>query len=282
MNILTFDVENWFESSLEIFPERYRACTKWADYYDSFLEANTEELLDILKKHSTKATFFVLGSVAIKHPQLVRRIAADGHEIAAHGMGHVCVYKQKPDDFKKSVLESIGLLESVTGSKVLGFRAPYFSVTRETMWVLDFLKDCGLRYDSSIFPFKRGKLYGINDAVRFPYKVKESFWEFPLTTIRICNKNIPIGGGYCRILPFWLVKKGIKEMNKQSKPAVFYLHPYEINPRELNCSFSGEGIDFKLIKYSQNIGRRDIRNKLNALLEEFSFTCIRGYFYHEK
>jgi len=248
------------------------------DYYANFLEMNTRELLDILKKYSTQATFFVLGSVAYKYPKLIKIISQQGHEVATHGLHHRCIYKSNPEEFRRDVSESVHLLESIITEKVWGFRAPYFSITKDSLWALDILESLGLKYDSSIFPFKRGNLYGIPDSRRFPYRLSEDFWEFPLATARIWHYNIPIGGGgYFRLLPYWFIRGSLRKIDNLSEPAVIYLHPYEINPAELRRSFPGESRKFKFIKYSQAIGRKRIKIKLISLLKEFNFTSIKGY-----
>lgn len=278
MNILTFDIESWLEASLEILPKNYNVTKEQSDYFDSFAEQDTLLILSLLKKFNVRATFFVLGTMAKKYPELVRKLAADGHEVASHGLNHACVYKGTQEEFRADISESIEILQSITGKKVLGYRAPYFSITKNSLWALDILKSCGLKYDSSIFPFERGSLYGIKDAPRFPFPVRDGLWEVPLSTVRIMRYNVPVaGGGYFRLLPYWFIRACIKKINSLFHPAVIYMHPYEINPEELRRVFPGEASRFKFVKYLQNYGRHTIGRKMEMLLKEFKFTSVDNF-----
>lgn len=278
MNILTFDLENWLESSLEIMPKDSLTLDEQIKHFDKFIEPNTLGLLRTLDRYAAKATFFVLGTIAHKHPGLIKMISSKGHEIASHSLVHQCIYKRDKVEFKADVLDSISSLEMITNRKVLGFRAPYFSITKDSLWALDILKECGLKYDSSIFPFERRSLYGIKNALRFPNEIRDSFWEFPLSTVRFMNINIPVsGGGYFRFLPYWLIRLCIRKINFISQPVVLYFHPYEFNTEEFRKSFFGDSTKAKIIKYCQAFGRNSMIGKLEALLSEFKFTSIKDF-----
>jgi len=224
-NALTIDFEDWYQG-LEI-PH-----SEW-DKYEDRIEAVGERLLKILDDAGVKATFFVLGYVAEKHPALVKRLRDAGHEIGTHGFSHTLIYTQAPELFKEELTRAIHFLEDLTGEKVLGHRAPFFSITKDSLWALDILGELGVRYDSSIFPILNYR-YGIADAPRFPYKIQREgceFVEFPISTLKLPGFTMPISGGaYFRIYPYQVTKQAIKAVNRQRQPVTFYLHPWEIDP----------------------------------------------------
>lgn len=224
-NALTIDFEDWYQG-LEI------PYTEW-DKFEDRIERVGDRLLGILDENDTKATFFMLGYVAEKHPSIVRRIRDAGHEIGTHGFSHTLIYTQKPELFREELTRAIGYLENLTGEKVIGHRAPFFSITKDSLWALDILGDLGIKYDSSIFPVLNYR-YGIADAPRFPYKIKSEnyeFTEFPISTLKLPGFTLPISGGaYFRIYPYQLTKQAIKAVNRQGQPVTFYLHPWEIDP----------------------------------------------------
>ena len=224
-NALTIDFEDWYQG-LEI------PYSEW-DRFEDRIEAAGEKLLQILDESETKATFFMLGYVAEKHPEIVRRIEAAGHEIGTHGFSHTLIYTQSPDVFKDELTRAINFLEDLTGKKVLGHRAPFFSITKDSLWALDILGELGIKYDSSIFPVLNYR-YGIADAPRFPYTIKREkheFVEFPISTLKLPGFTLPISGGaYFRIYPYQLTKQAIRSVNRSGKPVTFYLHPWEIDP----------------------------------------------------
>jgi polysaccharide deacetylase family protein (PEP-CTERM system associated) len=224
-NALTIDFEDWYQG-LEI------PCTEWGRFEDR-IEAAGEKLLQILDDANAKATFFMLGYVAEKHPKIVKRIEAAGHEIGTHGFSHTLIYKQAPELFQTELTRAIGFLEDLTGKKVLGHRAPFFSITKDSLWALDILGELGIKYDSSIFPVLNYR-YGIADAPRFPYKIKRGkheFVEFPISTLKLPGFTMPISGGaYFRIYPYQVTKQAIKAVNRSGKPVTFYLHPWELDP----------------------------------------------------
>lgn len=240
LNALTIDVEDYFQVTAF---ERHVRRDQW-DNCELRVAKNTQRILEMLDEYGVKATFFVLGWVAEREPALVNTIAAHGHEIACHGYGHELIYRIGPERFREDVRKSKALLEDICGERVLGYRAPSYSITKKSLWALDILIEEGFSYDSSIFPVYHDN-YGIPDADRFPHEIKRvsgTIREFPLTTlpINIFGKEyrLPIaGGGYLRLFPSRLLQKGIKRINeREKKPAVLYFHPWEIDPGQPRIS----------------------------------------------
>ena len=245
-NYMTIDVEDYYQVSAF---EKVSPPSTWAGR-ESRVERNTDLVLAILDDASVKATFFVLGWVAEKFPQLTKKIARQGHEIASHGFMHQRVAFQDRQTYRDDISRSKALLENQTGTAVLGYRAPSYSITRETDWAFDELLEAGYQYDSSIFPMKHD-FYGIPDWPRFGgYAVKQGDdWvsrqdiapvgeqyirEIPITTLRLGRKNLPIaGGGYFRLLPYAITRWGLNRINRlEQQPFVFYLHPWEFDPQQ--------------------------------------------------
>jgi polysaccharide deacetylase family protein (PEP-CTERM system associated) len=225
-NALTFDFEDWYHG-LEI-------PLSQCDGFEQRIRSSGERLLELLAATGVRGTFFVLGRVAEQHPGLVKAIAAAGHEIGTHGSDHEFVYRLTEPQFREKMTQCVAGLENLTGIKVLGHRAPFFSITRNSLWALDVLADLGLLYDSSIFPVVNYR-YGIPEAPRWPYEVatnrERSLIEFPMSTVSLLGHNIPIAGGaYFRIYPYWISRAALRSINRQSKPFTFYLHPWEIDP----------------------------------------------------
>jgi polysaccharide deacetylase family protein (PEP-CTERM system associated) len=234
LNALSIDVEDYFQ--VNAFVRNVRR-DQW-DSYPLRVGANTARILDLLDEFGITATFFVLGWVAERLPALVKEIHARGHEVACHGYGHELIYNIGADAFRTDVRRAKQLLEDQIGSQVQGYRAPSYSITGKSMWALDILIEEGFRYDSSIFPVYHDT-YGVPDAPRFPYRISRpcgSITEFPLTTypLRLGGKEyrLPIaGGGYLRLLPCELIRRGIASINAaEQQPAVLYFHPWEIDP----------------------------------------------------
>jgi polysaccharide deacetylase family protein (PEP-CTERM system associated) len=246
---------------------------QWASY-ESRVERNTHRLLDLLDRYSTRGTFFVLGWVAERHPQLVREIRARGHEIACHGYSHDLVYNQGPEIFRRETLRSKAFLEETIGERVQGYRAASYSVTRRSLWALDIIAEAGFSYDSSIFPINHDR-YGIASAPRLPFRMDfgngGSLREFPLTTFVWAGMSLPVaGGGYFRLLPYRYTRAGFASVNsKDNAPVVFYVHPWEIDvdqPR-LNGSLLSRA------RHYTNIDRCEQR--LNRLLADFPWAPMR-------
>ena len=224
-NALTIDFEDWYQG-LEI-PH-----TDW-DGYEDRIEQAGDKLLSILDEADVKATFFILGYVAEKHPQIVRKIEQAGHEIGTHGYSHTLIYRQSPELYDSEMTRAVGFLQDLTGKPVLGHRAPFFSITKDSLWALETLGRLGIRYDSSIFPVHNYR-YGIADAPRFPYEIQQNgftFTEFPISTLKLGSMTVPIAGGaYFRIYPYHLTRQFLKAANRGGKPFTFYLHPWELDP----------------------------------------------------
>ncbi len=265
-NILTFDVEEWFDAN---YP---KVELPKDDLKKSRLTEEIREILDLCAQFNAKATFFVLGRVAQEKPHLVREIKGAGHEIASHGFEHKLVYKLSPQEFEKDLSKSLETLERITGEKVLGYRAPSWSLNENTAFVYSILAQKGLKYSSSVFPIKTS-LYGLAESPRFPYLFgdgEQKILEIPSSTIRFSGKNIPFAGGaYFRLLPSWIIKKGIKRLNKEGQPAIVYLHP-----RELDNSSPKLELPFfeSFIHYS---GVSGTKRKLVGILKEFEFGNIK-------
>jgi len=264
-NILTIDLEDWYQSILSISP------FDWGRY-EKRIWQGTNRLLEIMAKTGAKATFFILGKVASEHGELVRLIASQGHEIGSHGYCHRPVYEQTKAVFSKDLERSIKILEDITGKKVKGYRAPWFSITKKTLWALDILSAHGIEYDASIFPFQTG-FYGISKAPRHPYKIKtkhKTIIEIPPSTLKLCKAVIPIGGGfYLRMLPCNLIRYGIRRLNRKNIPAVIYIHPWELDLKQPRLS---PGFIQGIIHYT-NIEKAEF--KLSKLLSDFRFGPVK-------
>jgi len=224
-NALTIDFEDWYQC-LEI------PVAEWGKYEHRIVSTG-RQLMEILGEAGVKATFFILGKVAEDHPEIVREIAAAGHELGTHGYSHTLIYTQTPAVFREEMKRALGAVEQAAGVRVHGHRAPYFSITKKSLWALDVLAELGVRYDTSIFPVMNYR-YGIEDAPRWPYDIESGetrMKEFPISTWRILGKNIPIAGGaYFRIFPYAVTRAGFRSINRLGRPGVFYLHPWEVDP----------------------------------------------------
>ena len=229
VNALTVDVEEYYHAT--VFQEAVGGAV---GPFESRVEPSTERALRLLAAYDVKATFFVLGEVASEHRSLVRRIARDGHEIACHGWDHALVSAQSPGHFRAGIRRAKALLEDIAGAPVLGYRAASFSIGRHT-WAYDVLIEEGFRYDSSVYPILHDR-YGQPSAPRFPYEIWRRgtafLMEFPIGTARVCGMNLPIGGGgYFRLSPFELIRRGIRHVNLHDRqPVMFYFHPWELDP----------------------------------------------------
>lgn len=273
VNALSIDVEDYFHvGAFEHVIKR----SQW-ETYPLRVGENTRRVLDLFDEFEVKGTFFILGWVAERDPDLVRRIADAGHEVACHGYGHQLVFKIGPEAFKEDIARSKGILEDICGKQVCGYRAPSYSITADSLWALDILIGQGFEYDSSIFPIYHD-VYGIPGSPRFPYKVKRSsgsITEFPITTYpySLLGKKIDLpfsGGGYFRLLPYPLVDRGMTSVNEnEKKPVVFYFHPWEIDPDQPRVHGAGWKSSFR---HYVNLGRT--WNKLKALLSSYKFAPV--------
>jgi polysaccharide deacetylase family protein (PEP-CTERM system associated) len=267
VNAMTVDVEDYFHVSVfdGLVPRH-----AWEDL-ESRVCANTDRLLEIFNESNTRATFFVLGWVAERFPDLVPRIAAEGHEIASHGYGHRLVYDLSRREFREDIRRSKDVLESAIGKPVLGYRAPSYSVTPKSLWALDILIDEGFSYDASIFPIHHDR-YGIPVSPRHPYVLQRAgaLVEAPASTVKWGPVNLPIGGGgYFRILPYAWTQWGISRLNNvEGLPAIFYLHPWEIDPKQPRLEAPALG----RFRHYYNLDKTE--GRLRALLKDFAFSTM--------
>jgi len=270
MNILQIDVEDWY-MDIDI---KY-----WCDYEDRVVE-NTHKVLNILGEADTHATFFIVSYVAEHFPELVLKIKAENHEIASHGYAHIPLTKQTPEEFEADFCKSLQILEGITGDKILGYRAPEFTVSEKTSWAIDIMQRYGLEYDSSVFPVKT-HLYGMPDAPLFPYQISsanikadnpgEDFLEIPLSVYKLplIGKNLPVAGGfYLRFFPYSFIKRAIEKINRQNQPAVCYLHPWELDQNQPRIKSLGWYHYWRL---------SSTEAKFRKLLEDFKFTSTRRW-----
>lgn len=266
-NAITVDVEDYFH--VEAFANHIERDT-WGER-EVRVVANTHRLLDMFEQYQVCGTFFVLGWVAERFPQLVKDIAARGHEVACHGYSHRLVYKQSRQEFLEETQRAQRILEDLTGTPVLGYRAASYSIVNKSIWALDVLSDLGFQYDSSIFPVRHDN-YGIPDAKTEPYVHATAngrgIVEFPLTTKDVFGYRLPVaGGGYFRLFPYALTRAALRSINRRERrPFIFYLHPWEIDPEQPRVEASW----FSRFRHYNNLEKCESR--LRGLLEEFEFT----------
>ena len=222
LSAFTVDFEDWYQG-IEI--DR----GDWGGF-ENRLAVGTSVLLDLLDGAGVRGTFFILGAAAEQAPDLVREIARRGHEIGSHGYGHGFVYDLGPEGFRADLERSLEILAGLVSAPVRGYRAPYFSITRGAEWAFDVLRACGIEYDSSVFPVRNYR-YGIPDAPRHPHQVRPGLLELPPSTWRCAGRNLPVAGGaYFRLFPYTLTRLGLRRVQAEGLPAVFYLHPWELDP----------------------------------------------------
>jgi polysaccharide deacetylase family protein (PEP-CTERM system associated) len=272
VNALTIDVEDYFHVSVfdGLVPR-----SEW-DRLESRVCANTERLLQVIG--DTKGTFFVLGWVAERFPHLVQAIAGAGHEIASHGFEHRLVYDQTARAFREDVHKAKAALEAACGREVIGYRAPSYSITPQSLWALDILIEEGYRYDSSIFPIRHDR-YGIPLSPRHPYVLHRgagALLEAPGSTTMFGPLNLPVaGGGYFRILPYAWTRWGISRLNRDEKqPAIFYLHPWEIDPHQPRLK---TGL-LSRFRHYRNLDKTE--DRLRRLLKDFRFAPMAQVLRH--
>jgi polysaccharide deacetylase family protein (PEP-CTERM system associated) len=260
-NALTIDVEDYFQVSA--FAPHIRR-DEW-DARECRVEANVDRILALLAERDTRATFFTLGWVAERYPQLVRRIVAGGHELASHGYSHQRASDLNRNELWQDVSRAKQLLEDLSGRAVPGYRAPSFSIGTGNLWAFDVLARAGHRYSSSIYPIRHDH-YGMPDAPRFAYRLDNGMLEVPVTTLRLLDRNLPSsGGGYFRLLPYALSRWMIGRVNRQDREAaVFYFHPWEIDTGQPRIPGIGAKTRFR---HYVNIPRMERR--LGALLRDF-------------
>jgi polysaccharide deacetylase family protein (PEP-CTERM system associated) len=265
-NAFTVDLEDWFQGLTSTNPR----VSEWPDFESRVVPA-TRRLLELLERHSVKATFFVLGYVADHHPALIEAIYGAGHEIAVHGYYHRFVYRLTPDEFASDLDQSVAAVSRITGEVPLGHRAPYFSVHAGTGWAFEIMASRGLVYDSSVFP-ARSMLYGFPGAPRAPYQLPGlSLVEFPVTTARLFGRNWPVGGGfYNRALPYSLTARALRRVSAEGLPIVLYVHPWELDT----------GQNYRRVTPRERVthywGRAALEAKLERLFSDFPFTTLRN------
>lgn len=231
LRCVTIDVEEYFHIEAAYGTVKREEWGEWP----SRVEQNMDLLLEMLDKHQHKATFFVLGDVAKRQPNLVKRVADAGHEIASHGTNHDRLHRLDADSFREDLIASKQLLEEQSGQQVIGYRAPSFSVVPQTSWAIDVLANCGFEYDASIFPV-RHPAYGVPTAPEKPFSVQGSpdgakMLEVPPLTYTMGSKKLPVaGGGYFRLFPLLFMKRGLKQAAAANRPAILYFHPWEFDP----------------------------------------------------
>jgi len=263
-NFVTFDVEDWHQSTFDF---NLPITSRVVD--------GTARVLDMLGSRGIRGTFFVLGLVAEAHPSLVRRIQSAGHEVASHGQSHRPVYGLGAEGFRADLRRSLEAIQQATGERVLGYRAPDFSISRDALWAMQVLADAGITYDSSIFPFA-GPRYGIAGAFREPYRVLcasgATLVEFPLPTVTHLGLRFPAcGGGYFRLLPYAHSRHAVRCLNRRGMPATAYFHPYELDPEEIRSSPHRLPLGLRL---TQGLGRSGVARRLARLLDDFAWGPI--------
>ena len=261
---MTVDVEDYFQVSAF---EPYISRDSW-DQRECRVERNVDRILALFDQHGVKATFFTLGWVAQRYPDMVRRMVAQGHELASHGWSHVRVTQQDRDAFREDIVRTKGLLEDISGQQILGYRAASYSIGADNLWALDALRTTGHLYSSSIYPI-RHDLYGMPEAPRFAFRPGEAdFLEFPVTTFRIANRNLPCGGGgWFRLLPYAGMRWAIRRVNGiDDESAIFYFHPWEIDPDQPRQT----GIDAKT-RFRHYLNLKRMESRLSRLLADFDW-----------
>lgn len=263
-NAMTVDVEDYFQVSAF---EKHISRKDW-DKVECRVKQNTEKVLSIFDQHDVKATFFVLGWVAERYPEIIREIVAQGHELASHGYEHIRVIHQTREEFRRDIVRTKELLEDISGIKVLGYRAASYSINKENLWALDELLEAGYQYSSSIYPVKHD-LYGIPDAPRFAFRFQDDgILEIPITTTHFMGRNLPGGGGgYFRLFPYFLSRWIYRRVNNtENQPGIFYFHPWEIDPDQPRQ----EGLPFKTrFRHYLNLDRTEKR--IRKLLNDFEW-----------
>jgi len=271
-SVFTVDLEDWYQG-IEIDIDHW-------EQYTPRIHNGMDPLLELLQDSNTKATFFILGFQAEQTPDLIRKIAGLGHDIASHGYSHRFVYQQTPAQFQTELRKSKAILEDICGQKVIGYRAPFFSITQESLWALDILLEEGFLYDSSLFPVKNYR-YGIPGARREPHWLNtpagNRIFEIPLSTVRLPAPksrrgwNVPMsGGGYFRLYPYFLTRLLVKRLETENTGLVFYMHPWEYDPDHPRITFPR-----RLPQFTHYHNLRSSVEKTRKLLEEFSFTTIK-------
>ncbi len=268
MNALTIDVEDYFQVSAFASHIRFE---DW-DRQESRVERNTARILTILATSNVKATFFVLGWVAERHPRLVKQIQAEGHEIASHGYGHQVLTAMTPEQFRADIRQAKEALEAITGRVVLGYRAPSFTIMPDTLWALPILVEEGYGYDASIFPIRHDRygMPGANPTCHCLSTNAGPLWEIPPSTAEVAGVRVPVGGGgYFRLFPYPVLRRLLRRVEAEGRPLVMYLHPWEIDPDQPRMNGS------LLSRFRHYVNLHKTEGRLTQLLRDFQFAPIR-------
>lgn len=271
-NILTIDLEDWFMDSDIRF---------WYKFEDR-IHHSMGKILDLLKKSDARATFFVVGYIAERNPDLIGKIIENGHEIAIHGYSHTPLWKQSADQFDKDIKKCLTVFQNISDQEIIGHRACQFSLNQGTLWAVDILKKNKIRYDSSVFPVNT-PLYGVSDAPTHWYPLSDdnifgsSYWqnnviEIPPSVYRlpVLRKKIPVAGGfYFRLYPYLLTKHMFNKLNSEQIPVVFYIHPWELDSNQPKISG---------LHWSHYFNLSSTEGKFSQLLRDFQFTSVKDYF----
>ncbi|MBN2009295.1 DUF3473 domain-containing protein [candidate division KSB1 bacterium] len=269
INALTINADDWYQV------DNLRKYIKFEDWHncESRFEINIQKILQLLNQTNTKATFFIMGWEAAKSPEIIQQILNDGHEIATQGYQNRFLHELSRDQFEDDLKKAIDIIENITNEKVIGYRAPHFSVSENTTWIWAILSKLGIKYDSSIFPVKHIR-YGYPDAPRFPFHIAMNgsgeLIEYPLSTYKLFKANIPIaGGGYLRLFPYRFIHNSLKKINKSGKPVNIYFHPWEMDRYQPHVKLD----ILSSFRHYTNI--KDTENKVRNLLNEFKFAPIK-------
>jgi polysaccharide deacetylase family protein (PEP-CTERM system associated) len=270
MFAFSVDVEDWYQSSHDFEAPVSEQCVY-----------NTRMVLDFIEKFDVTGTFFVQGMVARKFPSLVKEIHRRGHEVQSHGYSHKPVNGMSPEEFRQELLMTSGYIEDATGQPVFGFRAPDFSIDRKSFWAFDVMYECGIRYDSSVFPMKTSR-YGI-DGFKLGYSKINTrsgvIEELPVSVVELRDGlRIPVGGGgYFRLFPFWFLRRALNKLKADGLPFVIYCHPYEFNPDEWKQIMKHIPLTRKL---HQGVGRKGFRKKIERMFMEGEFGTMSDLLQH--
>lgn len=270
-NIFTVDVEDYFHvSGFEDTVKR----SDW-DKFESRVISNTSVLLKLLDDYDIKATFFILGWIAERFPEIVLLIHNRGHEVGCHSYHHRLVYRMTPEEFRQDTMKAKAILEEITGSAVKGYRAPSFSIVERSQWAWDILYELGFAYSSSVFPIKHDR-YGFRSAPAAIFDIElesgNSITEIPATTTELLNTRIgAAGGGYFRLFPYWFTSRIIRKLNEKSAPAVVYIHPWEIDPSQPKIGGSFRS------RFRHYTNLHTTLPKLRRLFSEFHFSTVYDY-----
>ena len=268
VNRMSFDIEDWFQV------ENLKSAVS-RDAWDSYplrVEQSTRTILAILRERQVLATFFFLGWVAERCPQLVREVQSEGHEIASHGYGHDLVYDMTPERFREDARRAKGILEGITGTAVIGYRAPSFTIVESTKWALDVLREEGFIFDSSVFPLTWHDRYGFKECDTTPFEWPNGLLEVPVAVARVGGLSLPVGGGgYFRLFPYAYFQSLLRRSNRLGESFTFYMHPWEFDPDQPR-------VQVKLShRFRHYVNLSQTSHRLRRILGDFRFEPIGSF-----